>query len=149
MLAWEIYMAGGYQTTGETAEYGTGAGKDTGGGWINGRGNEKMTMLNYYQIIRNTFEKIDFHLLTPSNELTNYGNFCLADEGKTYLLFTRNQHCRVQLPPNILFELLKIDPLSGEEESLGVIDSNVDNNAWQYRQNLNEPTVFYLRKLNP
>jgi hypothetical protein len=149
MLAWEIYMAGGYQTTGETAEYGTGAGEDSGGGWINGRGNAKMTMLNYYQIIKNTFEKTDFHLLIPSNHLTNYGNYCLADMGKTYLLYIRNPHCRIQLPANTQFNVLKIDPLSGKEESLGVIDSNVDNNAWQYREHIYQPTVFILKNINP
>jgi len=34
-IAWEIYLAGGYQTTGERADRGTGWGPDTGGGWIN------------------------------------------------------------------------------------------------------------------
>ena len=33
--AWEIAMAGTYQTTGETAKRGTGVPPDTGGGWVN------------------------------------------------------------------------------------------------------------------
>jgi hypothetical protein len=39
-------MAGAYQTTGETAKRGTGVWPDTGGGWVNGRGDDSMEMLN-------------------------------------------------------------------------------------------------------
>jgi hypothetical protein len=34
--AWDIYMAGGYQTAGESARRGTNIRPDTGGGWVNG-----------------------------------------------------------------------------------------------------------------
>jgi aryl-phospho-beta-D-glucosidase BglC (GH1 family) len=149
MLAWEIYMAGGYQTTGETAEFGTGAGEDSGGGWINGRGNDKMIMLRYYQQIRKIFEKTAYWQMTPSSHLTNYGNYCLAREGVEYLLYARNPHCRVKLPDNTRFTVTKINPLTGEETSLGVIDSHTDNAAWQYRLQLLEPTVFHLKKIEP
>src|SRR5262245_39127724 len=54
-LAWEMYMAGGYQTTGERADTGTGWGPDTGGGWINGRGDASMKMLTGYAHIRTFF----------------------------------------------------------------------------------------------
>src|SRR5437764_187269 len=36
--AWEIVMAGGYQTSGESARRGTNIWPDSGGGWMNGRG---------------------------------------------------------------------------------------------------------------
>ncbi|MCB0687278.1 MAG: DUF4038 domain-containing protein, partial [Saprospiraceae bacterium] len=146
-LAWEIYMAGGYQTTGETAEFGTGAGEDTGGGWINGRGNDKMQMLKYYQIIKNIFESLDFYRLQPAHDLTQYGNYCRAQEGETYLLYSRNPHCRVRLPGNTFFNVQMIDPLTGKKEDLGEINSTTDNNAWQYRKNLSQPAVFILRKV--
>ena len=42
--AWGIYMAGGYQTAGETCRRGTNIWPDTGGGWLNGRGDDTMTM---------------------------------------------------------------------------------------------------------
>ena len=48
--AWEIAMAGCYQTTGESARTGTGVAPDTGGGWVNGRGDDSMTMLRGYGI---------------------------------------------------------------------------------------------------
>jgi hypothetical protein len=46
-MAWEIVMAGGYQTTGETSRRGTNVWPDTGGGWMNGRGDDTMTMFKW------------------------------------------------------------------------------------------------------
>jgi hypothetical protein len=62
-------MAGGYQTTGERANTGTGAGLDTGGGWINGRGDATMTMLLGYQRLRRFFEGFDWWKLEPRPDL--------------------------------------------------------------------------------
>ena len=47
--AWDIVMAGGYQTAGETARRGTNIWPDTGGGWMNGRGDDTMTMFVGYR----------------------------------------------------------------------------------------------------
>lgn len=146
-LAWEIYMSGSYQTTGETAEYGTGAGDNTGGGWINGRGNAQMTMLRYYQIIRQVFEKTEYWRMQPDNSLVSYGNLCLANPGLEYLIYTRVQHCRVTLPPDQKYSVLMINPLTGRETTLPHADSNMDNSGWQYRQHLYQPTVFILKKI--
>jgi hypothetical protein len=146
-LAWEICMTGAYQTTGETAEFGTGAGENSGGGWINGRGNNQMTMLKYYQIMRKTFEKTKFWLLNPRNDLVNLGNLCLANEGQEYLIYSRLQHCRVKLPPNQKYKVSMINPQTGETNSLPDADSNLDNQAWQYRQNLVGHWVFILQRI--
>ena len=66
-LAWSIYMAGCYQTTGERANTGTGWGPDTGGGWINGRGDDTMTMLKGYGYIVDFFTSISWWKLSPDN----------------------------------------------------------------------------------
>jgi hypothetical protein len=113
-LAWEIYMAGGYQTTGESARYGTGAGED----WN----------------------------MTPRNDLVSYGNYCLALPGKEYLLFTQASHCRLQLAPGEKYSVQKINPWTGESVMLPMADSNIDQNAWQYRQHLEGNWVFILKK---
>jgi hypothetical protein len=68
-LAWEIYLAGGYQTTGERADRGTGWGPDTGGGWINGRGDDEMTMLDLYGHIYDFFTSITWWKLRPQPDL--------------------------------------------------------------------------------
>jgi hypothetical protein len=146
-LAWEISMAGGYQTIGERADFGTGAGEDTGGGWINGRGNEKMTMLRYYKIIKDIFEQTEYWKLTPSNQLVSFGNLCLAEEGKQYIVYTRAQHCRVNLPPKQKYKVWKVNPWTGESEQLPDADSDVDNFAWQYRRNLEGQWVFILKRI--
>lgn len=145
-LAWEICMTGSYQTTGETAEYGTGAGEDTGGGWINGRGNDNMTMLHYYKILKETFEKTAYWKLSPRNDLVNLGNLCLANEGQEYLVYSRLQHCRVKLPPGQQYTVSMINPQTGESRALPDADSDVDNNAWQYRQQLEGFWVFILKR---
>lgn len=145
-LAWEICMAGAYQTTGERADFGTGAGADSGGGWINGRGNDSMTMLPLYRIMKECFERTRYWELLPRNELVSFGNLCLANEGKEYLVYTRAQHCRLQLPANQRYSVLMIDPLTGEATPQPDADSRVDNNAWQYRRNLEGNRVFILKR---
>jgi hypothetical protein len=62
-LAWEMTMAGGYQTTGERANV---PGR---GGWINGRGNDRMTMLVGYGYLRRFFESFPWWQLEPRPDL--------------------------------------------------------------------------------
>ena len=66
-LAWEMYMTGCYQTTGERADTGTGWGPDIGGGWINGRGDDSMIMLKGYGHIVDFFTSIRWWELEPDN----------------------------------------------------------------------------------
>jgi hypothetical protein len=68
-IAWEICLAGGYQTTGERADRGTGWGPDTGGGWINGRGDDTMTMLESYGHLYDFFTAITWWKLAPDTNL--------------------------------------------------------------------------------
>jgi hypothetical protein len=110
-LAWEITMAGCYQTTGERANDGVGAGRDAGGGWINGRGNDTMTMLRGYGHLRRFFESFDWWRLEPRTDLLQLppeprrtppadapqaappipvlhpSPVCLADPGKRYVVY--------------------------------------------------------------
>lgn len=62
-LAWEMAMAGGYQSTGERANI---AGM---GGWITGRGNDGMAMLTAYARMRGFFESFPWWKLEPHPEL--------------------------------------------------------------------------------
>jgi hypothetical protein len=89
-LAWGIYMAGGYQTTGERADRGTGKNIDSGGGWINGRGDESMQMLDGYAHIVECFTGLPWWELDPHDELVDAGAYCLADPGKRYLIYLPN-----------------------------------------------------------
>ena len=62
-LAWEMYLAGGYQTTGERAN------AKGGGGWINGRGDDSMTMLELYGHIYDFFTSMTWWKLVPDTNL--------------------------------------------------------------------------------
>jgi hypothetical protein len=78
-LAWEIAMAGGYQTTGEYAGNGL-------GGWINGRGDDAMTMLAGYAHALDFFTALEWWKLEPHPELAG-GAMCLAEPGVRYVIY--------------------------------------------------------------
>jgi hypothetical protein len=85
--AWEIYMAGCYQTTGETARRGTGYWPDTGGGWVNGRGDDSMVLLAGYARIVDFFTSFEWWKADPHDELVDNGAFCLAEPGRLYAVY--------------------------------------------------------------
>jgi hypothetical protein len=85
--AWDIVMAGGYQTTGETARRGTNVWPDTGGGWMNGRGDDTMTMLQGYAYMVDFFTSFEWWKTEPHDELVNSGNYCLAKPGEIYAAY--------------------------------------------------------------
>ncbi len=85
--AWAIYMAGGYQTAGESARDGTNIWPDTGGGWLNGRGDDSMTLFVGYGHIVDFFHSFEWWKTNPHDELVNHGAYCLADPGKIYAVY--------------------------------------------------------------
>jgi hypothetical protein len=80
-------MAGGYQTTGETTRRGTNVWPNTGGGWMNGRGDSTMTMLEGYKHIVDFFTSFEWWKTEPHDELANAGVYCLAEPGVAYALY--------------------------------------------------------------
>ncbi|HUI10010.1 MAG TPA: DUF5060 domain-containing protein [Bacteroidota bacterium] len=85
--AWDIYMAGGYQTAGESARRGTNIWPDTGGGWLNGRGDDSMTMFVGYGHIVEFFSLFEWWKAAPHDELVSDGNYCLAEPGRAYAVY--------------------------------------------------------------
>lgn len=85
--AWEIAMAGCYQTTGESTRTGTGIEKNTGGGWINGRGDDSMVMLRDYRHLADFFTAFDWWNCQPSNDLIEQQFPCLAIESERYVVY--------------------------------------------------------------
>jgi hypothetical protein len=93
-------MAGGYQTAGESARRGTNIWPDSGGGWINGRGDETMTMFQGYGHMVDFFTGFDWWKTEPHDELVDNGNYCLADPGHLYVVYLpHGGHVTVQLEP--------------------------------------------------
>jgi len=85
--AWDIVMAGGYQTTGESARRGTNILPDNGGGWMNGRGDNTMTMLDGYAHMVDFFTSFAWWKAEPHDELVNAENYCLASPGEIYAVY--------------------------------------------------------------
>ena len=93
-------MAGGYQTTGETARRGTNIWPDTGGGWMNGRGDDTMTMFQGYAHMVDFFTSFDWWKTEPHDELVDNGNYCLAKPGEIYAVYLpQGGNVTVQLQP--------------------------------------------------
>ena len=85
--AWDIVMAGAYQTTGETVREGTNIWPDMGGGWLNGRGDDTMTMLVGYKHMVDFFTSFQWWKTNPHDELVSNGDYCLAEPGKIYVIY--------------------------------------------------------------
>ena len=121
-LAWEMTMAGGHQTTGERANI---AGM---GGWITGRGNDAMTMLQGYGRMRSFFESIPWWELEPRPDLVTGESkalpvpensrpiapaLLLAKPGERYVVYLRQGgSAALQLGP-VNFAVTRFDPRSG------------------------------------
>jgi hypothetical protein len=86
-MAWEVAMAGAYGTAGESARRGTNIWPDTGGGWINGRGDDTMTMLKGYEHMVDFFTSFEWWKTEPHDELVNSGAYCLAKPGEIYAVY--------------------------------------------------------------
>ena len=85
--AWEIAMAGAYGTAGESARRGVNIWPDTGGGWINGRGDDTMVMLKGYEHMVDFFTSFEWWKTEPHDELVNNGAYCLAQPGEIYAVY--------------------------------------------------------------
>jgi hypothetical protein len=120
--AWEITMAGGYQTTGETAKRGTGMGPDTGGGWVNGRGDDTMVMLKGYAHMVHFFTSFACWKADPHDELVNNGAFCLAELGRLYVIYLpHGGNVTARLEPG-RYEVKWFSPRSGEYSTAPVVE---------------------------
>jgi hypothetical protein len=86
-LVWQIAMAGAYSTAGESARRGTNIWPDTGGGWINGRGDDTMIMFKGFEHMVDFFTSFEWWKTEPHDELVNNGAYCLAKPGDIYAVY--------------------------------------------------------------
>ena len=117
--AWDIYMAGGYQTAGETVRRGTNIWPDSGGGWLNARGDYTMTMFVGYSRIVDFFTTFEWWKTEPHDELVNGGNYCLAFSGHLYAIYLPNAgKVHVHLEPGS-YQAKWYSPLTGDWIAIG------------------------------
>jgi Protein of unknown function (DUF4038)/Domain of unknown function (DUF5060) len=86
-VAWDVAMAGAYGTAGESCRRGTNVWPDTGGGWINGRGDDTMVMLKGYGRMVDFFTSFEWWKTEPHDELVDNGAYCLAKPGEIYAIY--------------------------------------------------------------
>jgi hypothetical protein len=135
--AWEMSMAGCYQTTGETAKRGTGVAPDTGGGWVNGRGDDTMIMLKGYAHMAHFFTSFEWWKAEPHDELVNNGAYCLAQTGRVYVAYLpHGGDTVVKLEPG-RYRVKWFNPRDGEYSTAGTADGltwtsseSPDNEDW-------------------
>jgi collagenase-like protein with putative collagen-binding domain len=108
-------MAGGYQTAGETCRRGTNIAPDTGGGWMNGRGDDTMTMFLGYGHIVDFFTAFEWWKTEPHDELVDGNNYCLAKPRETYAVYLpQGGKVTIKLEPGT-YSALWFSALSGEK----------------------------------
>jgi hypothetical protein len=125
-MAWEIAMAGAYGTAGESSRRGTNIWPDTGGGWINGRGDDTMVMLKGYEHMVDFFTSFEWWKIEPHDELVNNGAFCLAKPGEIYAVYLPKEgNVTVQLEPGT-YDAMWFSAFTGEKVPL----PPVQGGAW-------------------
>jgi hypothetical protein len=122
-------MAGCYQTTGETARRGTGYWPDTGGGWVNGRGDDTMGLLRGHAHIVEFFTGIAWWTTEPHDELVDGGAYCLADPGRLYAVYLpMGRRVRVKLLPGA-YQARWFNPRTGRSHPLPRLEQRAGG-AW-------------------
>ena len=86
-LAWEIAMAGCYQTTGERANGGNGSHLPSPGGWINGGFDGSMRMLVGYQRMVDFFTSVEYWKLEPMPGVGGGTLRVLGEPGRQYVVY--------------------------------------------------------------
>lgn len=108
-LAWGMYMAGGYQTAGERAN------TETGGGWINGRGDDSMIQFKGYGHIVDFFTSIPWWKLEPDNSIIQVSQDHTAKSELTHVVYTRDKNGNAALY------------LQGNEQAARTISGDISN----------------------
>ncbi len=146
-MAWEIVMAGGYQTTGETARRGTHIWPDTGGGWMNGRGDDSMTMLQGYAHLVEFFTGFEWWKTEPHDELVNNGNYCLAQRGEIYAIYLpHGGNVTVRISPG-RYTVQALNAITGVKKQLAPVTEGTS--SWTSPLLDGSDAAILLRKEDP
>ncbi len=111
-LAWEMALAGGYQTTGERAN------EPGMGGWINGRGNAAMVLPSLHAHLLRFMTSLPWWTADPHPELAAGAALCLADPARLYIVYRRRSgDASVELAPGA-YSVRAFNPRTGESHDL-------------------------------
>ena len=119
---------GSLRDRGRNRRRGTNIWPDTGGGWINGRGDETMAMFKGYMHMVDFFTSFDWWKTEPHDELVNNGDYCLAKPGQVYAIYLpRAGDVTVRLSPG-RYRGVWWNPATGARTVMPLI--NVDASSW-------------------
>lgn len=107
-LAWEMCMAGGYQTTGERAD------EPGMGGWITGLGNERMTMLTGYRHLVDFFTAFAWWKCDPVDGVADGGALVLVEPGRRYAVYAPKGGPVTLQAPAGTWTVKRYNPRTGE-----------------------------------
>ncbi len=134
-MAWEIAMAGCYQTTGEKANRnGDGQPPATPGGWINGGFDDSMHMLERYRHMVNFFESMPFWKLGPVADRV------LAKAGQRYVVYLPNGGRQAVELASGRYRVRRYNPQNGEWAEGGIAEGG----AWNTPESALGSDVVYL-----
>jgi hypothetical protein len=134
--AWEIAMAGCYQTTGERANRGDGEPPATPGGWINGGFDDSMKMLEGYARMVEFFTGFDYWKLEPAPEAATGGVLVLAEPGqRTVVYYPKAAAGELALAPGE-YRARWFNPRSGEWSDVPAVSA--DGHPWRYPESPGE-----------
>ena len=92
--------------------------------------------------IRKFTARMDLNAAKPMNELSNTG-FCLADVGKTYLVFKPDTEKNVTLQlPNGTYSIEWLDVETSKVKSNG--NANIENNEMQVNIPGDGPSILFV-----
>lgn len=133
-LAWEIAMAGCYQTTGENANRnGDGKNPATPGGWISGGFDDSMHMLEGYRHMVDFFESLPYWKLEAASP------HVLAESGVRYVVYLpAGGQVNLVLSPG-RYRVRRFEPLSGHWTDAG----SAEGGDWTTPESPVGPDVVY------
>ena len=117
-LTWEILFAGVYPVVSESARRGTGLAANTGGGWINGRGDDTMKLAAQLGYARAFLERVRWWEAESAPDSVGAGEFCVSVPGQFYAVYSPDGGgATVRVQPGA-YRALRFSPRSGQWREL-------------------------------
>ncbi len=113
-LAWQMTMAGGYQTTGERSNV------PGYGGWVTGRGNDEMVLLKLHQHLYDFWTSLKWWKLDPLKGVGPADVPCLGLAGEIYVFYLEHGGSMLLQLPAGNYAARWYDPRTGLYDDAGV-----------------------------
>jgi len=140
-MAWEILWLAVIKQLEKLRDVERTSGQTREGVWINGRGDDTMTMLQGYARMVDFFTSFEWWKTEPRDDLVTKGDYCLAKPGEIYAVYLPHGGLvNVRLQPGS-YDVTRFNPASGERIALPtatgpVWDLIYDAHNWRLGPNI-------------